>query len=182
MPISLLKIVVTVQHTALHLYHWLEAECCVLPAFIAFLAFSRRPFDGLHCKGFPMWVFTTVRDDSVHSRFKELLLRVLLPLPLKVDRGCFHLCLSVSRISQKVMDRFGQTLVDRLGVWLGRIDSISVKIRIWIQGFFNFGYDSSPLSDGAKTFIARCLKKLLTDLDETWWMSWLGDENKPTKF
>jgi len=38
-----------------------------------------------------------------------------------------------STISQKVVDRFGRNLVDRLGVSQGRIDSIFVKIRIRIR-------------------------------------------------
>ena len=29
---------------------------------------------------------------------------------------------------------------------------------------------------------AGYLKKLWTDLDETWWVSWLGVKNKPIKF
>ena len=33
----------------------------------------------------------------------------------------------------KVVDKFGGNLVDTLGVWQGRISSILVKIRIWIQ-------------------------------------------------
>ena len=45
-----------------------------------------------------------------------------------------------STISQKVGDRFGWNLVDRLGVWQGQIYSILVKIRIriWIRELFNF--------------------------------------------
>ena len=39
-----------------------------------------------------------------------------LPLQAKVDGGCFHPSLSVSRISQKVMHGSGQNLVERLGV------------------------------------------------------------------
>ena len=57
----------------------------------------------------------------------------LLPPLMKVDGGYVFtpVCLSVSSTSQKVMDGFGQNLVDRLGAWRGRIDSILVKI--WIQ-------------------------------------------------
>ena len=47
-------------------------------------------------------------------------------------------CLFVYRISQKVVDEFGQNLVDRLDVSQGRIDSILVKIQIWIRALFNF--------------------------------------------
>ena len=36
-------------------------------------------------------------------------------------------------MSQKVVDGFGLNLVDVLGVWQGRMDSILVKIRIRIQ-------------------------------------------------
>ena len=42
-------------------------------------------------------------------------------------------CLSVCMISEKVMDGFRQNLVDRLGVWPGRIVLILVKIRFQIQ-------------------------------------------------
>ena len=50
-------------------------------------------------------------------------------------RLCFHPCLFVwlKMISQKVVDWFGRNLVDRLGVWRGRIDLILVKIWIWIR-------------------------------------------------
>ncbi len=41
-----------------------------------------------------------------------------------------------STISQKVVDGFGWMLVDRLGVWHGRIDSILVKIWIRLVEFF----------------------------------------------
>ena len=48
----------------------------------------------------------------------------------------FVLCM----ISQKVVDGSGQNLVDRLGVWQGRVDSILMKIliQIWIRELFNF--------------------------------------------
>ena len=61
-----------------------------------------------------------------------------------------------STISQKVVDGFGGRLVDRLGVSHGRIDSILVKIGMWIQirELFNFLSDSSPLRDGAKNDMA----------------------------
>ena len=45
---------------------------------------------------------------------------------------CLSVCLSLSRISQKVMGRFRWNLVDRLRVWQGRIDSILVEVRIQI--------------------------------------------------
>jgi len=56
------------------------------------------------------------------------------------------------RVSEKVVDGFGWNVVDTLGVWRRRIDSILLKIRIRIQirGLFNFLSDSSPLKDGAK--------------------------------
>ena len=62
----------------------------------------------------------------------------LLPPPPKVDGGYVFtsVCLSVSRISQKVMDGFIRNLVKWLGVWKGRIDSILVKIRM--RAFLNF--------------------------------------------
>jgi len=47
-----------------------------------------------------------------------------------VQRLCVHPCLSVSRISQKVVVGFWPNLVDRLSVRWGRIDKILVKIRI----------------------------------------------------
>ena len=59
----------------------------------------------------------------------------------------------ISTISQKVVDGFGRNLVGRLGVWQGRIDSILVKIRIWIRELYNFKSDSSPLRDRAKNDI-----------------------------
>ena len=49
---------------------------------------------------------------------------------------CLHPCLSVSRISQNVMNGFRQNLVDKLGVWQGINDSILVKIQIWILSRF----------------------------------------------
>ena len=41
-----------------------------------------------------------------------------------------------STTSQKVMDGFRWSLVDMLGVWQLLIDSILLKIRMWIQVFF----------------------------------------------
>ena len=65
--------------------------------------------------------------------------------------------LPVSRISPKVKDGCGQNLVDRLGVYQGRICWILVKIRIriqiWIRQYLNFRSDSSPLRDRAKNDI-----------------------------
>ena len=61
----------------------------------------------------------------------------LLPLPPNVDEGyvfthvCPSVCLPVSRISQKVVDRFRLNLVGRLGASQGGTDRILVKI--WIQ-------------------------------------------------
>ena len=62
----------------------------------------------------------------------------------------FHPCLSVClwlfvcSISQKVVDGFGLNLVDMLGVWQGRTDSILVKIQIRIRLLF-FLYTLSRL-------------------------------------
>jgi len=38
-----------------------------------------------------------------------------------------------STIFQKDVDGFGRNLVDRLGVWQGKIELILVKIQIWIR-------------------------------------------------
>ena len=46
---------------------------------------------------------------------------------------CLFVCLFVSRISQKVVDGFGQNYVDRLSVSQERIDEILVKIQIQIE-------------------------------------------------
>ena len=45
---------------------------------------------------------------------------------------CLFVYLSVSRISPEVVDGFGWDLVERLGVWKGRNDSVLVKILIRI--------------------------------------------------
>ena len=85
---------------------------------------------------------------------------------------CLFVCLSVcvSIISQKVMDRFGGNLVDRLGVRQERMDSILVKIQI--REFKNFKSDSSPLKDDAKNdIIALFFKRLWTSYNKTCWMS-----------
>jgi len=65
---------------------------------------------------------------------------LFLPLPPKVDGGDVFtpVCFFVTRISQKFIDRFWQNLVDRLGVWQGRIESILVKIGVRICEIFNF--------------------------------------------
>ena len=67
-----------------------------------------------------------------------------------------------SMISQKVVDGFRRNLVDRLGVSQRRIDSILVKIRIWIwiRELFNFQSDSSPLSNGAKNDVSNTISKI----------------------
>jgi len=88
-----------------------------------------------------------------------------------------------SPTSQKVMCRFGRNLVDRSGVWWGRSDLILINIRIRRPEFFlilRWFFTIERL--GQKRYEARYFKKLLTDSDETTWMSWLGDENKPIRF
>ena len=64
-------------------------------------------------------------------------------------------CLSVFlyRISQKVVDKFGRNLLDRLGVSEGQIDSIlvTIQIRIRMREFINFLSDSSPVRVRAET-------------------------------
>ena len=46
----------------------------------------------------------------------------------------------------------------------------------------NFKNDSSQLRSGQKLYVAQYLKKLWTGYDQTWWMSWIGDENKLIRF
>ena len=62
------------------------------------------------------------------------------PLSVCLSVLCWFVCLFVFKITQKVVDGLGWNLVDRLGVWHGRNDSILVKlwIWIWIQELFNF--------------------------------------------
>ena len=59
--------------------------------------------------------------------------------------------------------------------------------------WLNFAEDSDPKPRifkvilhhwviGFKQYIAQYLRKLQTDSDETWWMSWFRDEDKPIKF
>ena len=74
-------------------------------------------------------------------------------------------CLSVSRISQKFADRFGRNLVDRLGGWQGQINSTLVKIRIRIREFLKWFFTIEKY--GWKWYIARCLRNIWMDLDET---------------
>ena len=52
--------------------------------------------------------------------------------------------LSVYRISQKLMDGFAQNLVDTLGIWQGRTDSILVKI--WLLEFLKWIFTFERLS------------------------------------
>jgi len=105
-----------------------------------------------------------------------------LTAPLKVEGGyAFTLvCLSVSRISQKVMDGFRRNLVDRLGVCKDKL------IRFWLRfgsGYKNILSDSSPLRHRAKTYMKHDISKVVfTDLDKTWWMSWIGDKNETIPF
>ena len=66
-----------------------------------------------------------------------------------------------STISHKIVDGFGWNLLDSLGVWQGRNDSILVKIwiRIWVRELFNFYSDSSPLRDRAKNDTSHDISK-----------------------
>ena len=57
---------------------------------------------------------------------------------------CLCVCLSVSRMSQKVMDRFGQNLVERMSVWHERTVWILLRMPIWILTR-EFSRDSSLL-------------------------------------
>ena len=60
-------------------------------------------------------------------------METLLPLPPKMKKVVFTpVCLSVCKISQKVVDGSGWNFVDRFVVCQGRTDSILVTIQIWI--------------------------------------------------
>ena len=63
---------------------------------------------------------------------------------------CLSVCLSVNSTSQKVVDRFGRNLGDTLGVWHGRIDSISVKIRPFVGSCQRFSEDSEKSPVGTR--------------------------------
>ena len=87
-----------------------------------------------------------------------------------------------SMISQKVLDGFTWNLMDRLGVWQGRIDSILMKIQIRIRIWKLFKWFFTIERWSQKLCIAWDLKKLWTSCDKTRWMSWFGDKNKPIRF
>ena len=57
--------------------------------------------------------------------------------------------------AKPIYSMISQKVVDRLGVSQGRIDSISVKIRIriWIRELFNCQSDSSPFRERTKNDI-----------------------------
>ena len=77
--------------------------------------------------------------------------------PLSV---CLFVCLCTGYL-KKVVDGFGQNLVDTLGVWQGRIDSILVKIRIqiWKQGLFNFEPILHHWETGLKRYLLHDILK-----------------------
>ena len=63
---------------------------------------------------------------------------------------------ATARYLKKWGCRFGQNLVDTLGVWPRWIDSIlKIRIQIWIRELFNFLSDSSPFRDRAQNTIER---------------------------
>ena len=75
-------------------------------------------------------------------------------------------CLSMSRISQKVVNEFGQNSVDRSGVWQGRIDSILLKIRIqiWESFYCFFIVILHNCEMGPKTICSMISQKLVDGL------------------
>ena len=98
-------------------------------------------------------------------------------------RLCFLPCLSVclfvceqhsSNICRRIWTKFG-----------GELGNMTRT------NWFDFSEDPSPIIFlmilhhwviGLKRYIAGYLKKLWTDQNTTWWMSWLGDKNKPIWF
>ena len=87
-------------------------------------------------------------------------------------------CLFVSRISQKVEDRFGWNLVNRLDVWQEGIVLRLLKIQIpeFLLWFFNVEWWSG------KQYIGWYLKKLCTDSAKTWWLSWVLNKGERIRF
>ena len=56
-------------------------------------------------------------------------------------------CLLISRIMQKLLDRFSQNSMEKWRIGHGRNDYISPVIQIWIREFFNFtSFESRPYS------------------------------------
>ena len=90
----------------------------------------------------------------------------LLPPPLKVDGGdvftpvCVCLFVCEQNISKLQTD-----LVENLGMWRGQIDSILVKIQMWIWEFFLT--DSLPLNGRMKTTYSTRFQKVVDGFRRT---------------
>ena len=98
---------------------------------------------------------------------------------------CFYPCRSVCffiRLLRKYLKKLWTELDEILrSAWVCDKDEM---IRLWWRSESRsrpeiFWSDSTPLSEG---HIAGYLKKLWTDSDETWWVSWFGGRNKLIKF
>ena len=70
--------------------------------------------------------------------------------------------------------------------WTGWVCDKDELIRFWWgswSGYWNFKSDSSPLREtGLNWYIARYLKKLWTDSDETWWTGCVCDKDELIRF